>query len=128
MTFDEDFGEGVGEGWDDHRLKKFEEDQTTKALALLKYALEKEEVDPDDYSIARRDESAEEKGYLGTICLQEQDNGEWCVFTMERGARSKAQAVFTHHHDAVNFFYMRLVGLKKIWVYREEFEKETGII
>ena len=93
------------------------------SLSLLKYALDEKNMRRDGYEIFPQGGIVDGHEIAG---LQKQANGEWWVFGVVWG-EIKEKVIFTHHVDAIKFFYWDLTGPPSPWSYREEWERKTGM-
>lgn len=94
------------------------------SILLLRFALEKEGVTQNSYYIG---DMGDEKRLDDKLCLLKQDGGKWGVLYTERGNISQLSE-HSSLNDAARDFFGRLTSAKTHWAYREDWEKETGLI
>ena len=91
-------------------------------ISLLNYALDKKGVDPALYFIGTQ---GDEKKIDDRLCLLRDGDGRWIVLYSERGSISQKSVHYSIKEAASDFFW-RLTRKDTAWVFREEWEKESG--
>ena len=97
-------------------------EQTQKILDLLKFALDRSDVDESTFHIGVYTDRLK---LNDTLCLLLDDDSIWHVLFVERGLTSNAS---THEdlRDAVCDFFWRLARKDTPWDFRAEWEASSG--
>ena len=90
-----------------------------KDIELLKYALAENKINTTRYFIGFKNEI--NTGY-DQICLHQQENSNWLIYTSGRGTKTNI-ATFYSHRDAIDYFYWCLIEPQNPWFYRKRWEK-----
>lgn len=93
-----------------------------KTLNLLRFALDRDGVDPRSFVIAQFGETLPETEDRITLLG---DNDSWQVFYQERGVR-RIMGTFSSLYDATRFFFTQLTDPTSFYRHRETWEAETG--
>ena len=92
--------------------------QEIQALAVLEFALRQVGVDPNGYAIVGV------STYVGEddrLFLRKEADGDWTVYFIERGSKTKVSR-FQSGYDATNFFFWTLTEQPTYWRYRTQWE------
>ena len=93
-----------------------------KALSLLKFALDKKNIDPISYHIGKL---GDERRINDKLCLLTAGDGKWSVLYTERGVISELSD-HSSFNSAAKDFFVRLTRAKAHWAFKDAWEQETG--